>query len=385
MPNSLPTILQNRQRIVIKIGSSLLVKGSKLRTRWLNTLCHDIAMLVHAGTQVVVVSSGSIALGSCVIEPHYALDHSRKKWPLEIKQAAAAAGQITLAQGWSLALKRSNLNAAQILLTLQDTESRRRHLNARATIISLLKASIIPVINENDTIATSEIRYGDNDRLAARVATMISADLFILLSDIDGLYTADPTKVPSAQHLSSVKNITFEHMTMAKNSNSKIGTGGMITKLDAARIASAGGCTTIIANGHHVPICTSLQNKRFSLFEPSTTPLQARKQWIYGSLNTTGTLYLDDGAIQAVRAGKSLLSAGVQTSDGTFKKGDHVILADATNQQRFAVGIINYSSNETKKITRCQSHQIETILGYSGPSTLVHRDNLVLDEATTIV
>ncbi|MEM7071069.1 MAG: glutamate 5-kinase [Pseudomonadota bacterium] len=376
--------LKNRKRIVVKIGSSLLIKDQKLNAEWLKILCHDLAVLYRNHIDLIIVSSGAVALGGPFMSPHPACSKERGRWPLEIKQAASSVGQISLISGWSKAFEQYELKISQILLTLFDTEERHRHLNARATLIALLKAGIIPMINENDTVAIDRIRYGDNDRLAARVATMISADLLILLSNVEGLYSSDPSKSKKSKLLEVIETITPEIESMAGQSVSETGTGGMATKIEAARIATSSGCEMILANGQDPNILSKLDHTKHSLFKATMIPLQARKRWIAGSLNPTGKLYLDQGAVNAVQSGKSLLAAGVLTIEGQFKRGDSVILMDAKHKKRFATAIIGYSADEATKIIGHKSHQIKALLGYSYQSELVHRDNLVLDESLSM-
>jgi glutamate 5-kinase len=360
-------------RIVIKIGSALLVdRKTGLKTQWLDAICDDIAALKAAGADVLVVSSGAIALGRTVLDlPSGALK-------LEESQAAAAVGQIALARAWEQSLSKHKIVAGQILLTLADTEERRRYLNARATINQLLKIGAIPIINENDTVATSEIRYGDNDRLAARVATMTGADLLILLSDIDGLYTAPPHLDPNAKFLDVIPSITQEIEAMAGGAASELSRGGMRTKIDAGKIATGAGCAMIIASGKPLnPIKGIEQGERSSWFAPSGTPVTARKTWIAGQLQPAGTLQIDEGAEKALFQGKSLLPAGVRGVSGDFSRGDAVAVHGA-NGREIARGLIAYDASEARLIHGHKSNEIEAILGYVGRAAMIHRDDLVI-------
>lgn len=368
--------LGKHRRIVIKIGSALLVdRKAGLKSAWLDAMCADIAELKARGTDVLVVSSGAIALGRSVLDvPAGALK-------LEESQAAAAVGQIALGRAWSEALSRDNIVAGQILLTLGDTEERRRYLNARATINQLLKLGAVPIINENDTVATSEIRYGDNDRLAARVATMTGADLLILLSDIDGLYTAPPHLDPQAQFLDTIAEITPEIEAMAGGAASELSRGGMRTKIDAGKIATSAGCAMIIASGKpDHPLRAIESGTRSSWFAPSGTPVTARKTWIAGHLQPAGELHVDDGAESALRSGKSLLPAGVRRVAGPFSRGDTVAII-GSNGREIARGLAGYDAEEARQITGRKSSEITAILGYAGRAAMVHRDDLVITAA----
>ncbi|MEB2845180.1 glutamate 5-kinase [Rhizobiales bacterium RZME27] len=365
--------LSSHRRIVIKIGSALLVdRGTGLKSRWLDAVCADIAALRAGGTEVLVVSSGAIALGRTVLGlPAGALK-------LEESQAAAAVGQIALARAWSESLSRDNIVAGQILLTLGDTEERRRYLNARATLKQLMKMGAVPIINENDTVATSEIRYGDNDRLAARVATMAGADLLVLLSDIDGLYTAPPHVDPQAQFLSEIAEITPEIEAMAGGAASELSRGGMRTKIDAGKIATTAGCAMIIASGKpDHPLRAIEDGARSSWFAPAKTPVNARKTWIAGHLQASGELHVDAGAENALHGGKSLLPAGVRKISGQFSRGDTVAIIGA-NGREIARGLASYDADEARQIAGRKSGEIESILGYAGRAAMVHRDDLVV-------
>jgi glutamate 5-kinase len=361
------------RRIVIKIGSALLVdRTTGLKTAWLDAMCSDIAKLKSTGADILVVSSGAIALGRTVLGfPAGALK-------LEESQAAAAVGQIALARAWSESLSRDGIVAGQILLTLGDTEERRRYLNARATISQLLRSGAVPIINENDTVATSEIRYGDNDRLAARVATMTGADLLILLSDIDGLYTAPPHLNPEARFLDVIPAITPEIEAMAGGAASELSRGGMRTKIDAGKIATSAGCAMIIASGKPDHPLTAMEaGARSSWFAPSGTPVTARKTWIAGQLQPAGILTVDEGAERALGTGKSLLPAGVRAISGDFFRGDTVAIVGADGHE-IARGLSSYDASEARLIIGKKTGEIEAILGYAGQAAMVHRDDLVM-------
>lgn len=366
--------LAGSRRVVIKVGSSLLVDGAKgaVRAEWLNALVDDIAALRAEGKDVLVVSSGAIALGRRV------LGLTAKTLKLEEGQAAAAAGQIRLSAAWGDALGRHELKTAQILLTLGDTESRRQYLNARETVNTLLKLGAVPVVNENDTVATAEIRFGDNDRLAARVAQMISADCLVLLSDIDGLYSADPGLDANAKFFPVVEAITPEIEAMAGISRSGFGRGGMITKIMAAKIAVGAGCTMAIASGKIMhPVQAIRDGARCTWFLAQGTPATARKQWIAGQLNAQGTLTVDEGAAKALRSGRSLLPAGVTGVEGRFQRGDPVRVVNGEGAE-IAVGLSAYTDEDARRIRGHKSGDIADILGYRGRDEMIHRDDLVL-------
>ena len=373
-PHAGAGILTSARRLVVKIGSALVVDSDEAapRTAWLAGIAADIAALHRRGTDVIVVSSGAIALA------RRTLRLTQKRLRLEEKQAAAAVGQIRLAQAWSEALSAETLTAAQLLLTLDDTEDRRRYLNARATLNTLLQLGCIPVINENDTVATAEIRFGDNDRLAARVAEMLQADVLVLLSDIDGLYTTDPGRDPSAAHIPVVEAITPEIEAMGGEPPPGYSSGGMRTKLAAARIATRAGSAMAIARGYMDRPLTALSNgARCTWFLPAPEGRTARKSWIAGALAPLGTLVVDAGAVRALRAGRSLLPAGVCGVDGSFQRGDPVVIAgpDGTPLAR---GLSAYGSADAQRIIGHRSDEIETILGWRGRDEIVHRDDLVL-------
>ena len=370
----MPGSLTSAKRIVVKIGSALLIDGGELRRLWLQTLCADVAALKRDGKDIILVSSGAIALG------RRALGLKPGVLKLEESQAAAAAGQVRLAQAYADILSGENIVAAQVLLTLGDTEERARYLNARATLKTLLSLGSIPVINENDTVATAEIRFGDNDRLAARVASMMEADCLVLLSDVDGLYTADPTNNADAQHIADVPAITREIEAMAGTSVSGVGRGGMVSKLIAAKIAAGAGCETIIAKGaveHPLKaIETGAQSTRF---HASTTPAAARKRWIAGVLKPQGALIVDAGAAKALSEGKSLLPAGIRQIDGRFERGDAVAVRDQQGRE-IARGLSAYNAADAERIAGKKSNEIEAILGYRGRDEVIHRDDLALTD-----
>jgi glutamate 5-kinase len=363
------------RRIVIKIGSSLLIEPTdgSLRIDWLEGLCGDIGELSRDGREILVVSSGAIALGRKVLGLA-----SGSVLRLEESQAAAAVGQITLARAYAQALDRVGLTAAQLLLTLDDTEERRRYLNARSTVATLLKFGAVPVINENDTVATSEIRYGDNDRLAARVATMVSADLLILLSDVDGLYSAPPGSSRQAALISRVERITPEIETAAGEAGSGLSRGGMRTKIEAARIATSAGTTMIIAGGHYEhPINRIAEGGLCTWFPVSANPVTARKRWIQGHLKTTGAIAVDAGAVTALRAGRSLLPAGITRIDGDFSRGDTIDIVGSDGQP-IGRGLVAYDAADASRIAGRNSADIEAILGFAGRTAMIHRDDMVL-------
>ncbi|PZN51134.1 MAG: glutamate 5-kinase [Proteobacteria bacterium] len=365
--------LRKYRRITVKIGSALLVdRSSGLKQDWLASLASDIGKLSADGAEILVVSSGAIALGRTI------LGLGRKALKLEESQAAAAVGQIALAGAWSQALACNGLRSGQILLTLGDTEERRRYLNARATISTLLKMKAVPVINENDTVATSEIRYGDNDRLAARVATMMGADLLILLSDIDGLYTAPPARDPTAAFLPVVERITPRIEAMAGAAASELSRGGMRTKLDAGKIATAAGTAMVITAGTRLsPLMAIERGERFTLFKPSNHPVKGYKTWIAGQLEPSGRLTVDEGAVNALLSGKSLLPAGVKVVEGNFSRGDTVAVLSRDGHE-IARGLVAYDAADAVRIAGKKTAEIETVLGYEARSAMIHRDDLVI-------
>jgi glutamate 5-kinase len=368
-----PTLADFR-RIVVKVGSSLLVdaQAGRLKEAWLASLTADLAALHRDKRDLLVVSSGAIALGRAVLK----LPGGPLK--LEDSQAAAAVGQIALARTWTEALSRHDITAGQILVTLGDTEERRRYLNARSTIDTLLQWRAVPIINENDTVATSEIRYGDNDRLAARVATMVSADVMVLLSDVDGLYDAPPDTIPSARHVPYVARITPEIEAMAGAAGSELARGGMQTKLEAARIATNAGTHMVIASGRiEHPLRAIAEGARCTWFLTAANPVTARKKWIGGALEPKGTLTIDAGAVAALRRGKSLLPAGVVRVDGAFARGDAVVIRGPDGAE-IGRGLCAYDAEDAQKIVGRSSVDIAAILGFSGRAEIVHRDDLVV-------
>jgi glutamate 5-kinase len=361
-------------RIVVKIGSALLVDrdSGRLKSDWLAALADDLAKLASGKRDILVVSSGAIALGRRL------LDLSSRALKLEESQAAAAIGQIALARAWSESFDRHGLTTGQILLTLGDTEERRRYLNARSTIATLIKLGAVPVINENDTVATSEIRYGDNDRLAARVATMMEADLLILLSDVDGLYSAPPADNPAARLLPVVERITPEIEAMAGSAGSELSRGGMQTKIEAGKIATAAGTTMVIASGKPLhPLRRISEGADCTWFLADSNPVTARKRWISGRLETRGALVIDDGAVKALRAGKSLLPAGVRRVEGRFMRGDAVAIKGPSGEE-IGRGLVAYDLADAELIIGRNSREIETILGYAGRAEMIHRDDMAL-------
>jgi glutamate 5-kinase len=376
MTMSLPA-LEDFRRIVVKVGSSLLIDSDagEVRASWLSALSDDLAKLHGEGRELLIVSSGSIALG-----------RSRLKLPrgalkLEESQAAAAVGQIALARIWSEVLGAHGIGSGQILVTLQDTEERRRYLNARSTIAKLLEWRAVPVINENDTVATNEIRYGDNDRLAARVATMTSADLLILLSDIDGLYDAPPAANPNARLIPVVEAVTAEIEAMAGAAESELSRGGMFTKIEAAKIATSAGTHMVIASGKiEHPLQAIAQGGRCTWFMTPANPVTARKRWIAGSLEPKGTLTIDAGAVAALRAGKSLLPAGVIRVDGQFARGDAVVVRGPDTHE-IARGLVAYDAEDADRIKGRSSPDVMSILGITGRAEMIHRDDLVIGAA----
>ena len=365
------------RRLVVKVGSSILIdpETGLADEAWLNAFASDVARVCARGQQVVVVSSGSIALGRVRLGLQ-----RRRTLSLPEKQAAAAAGQSLLMRAWEEAFEPYGLLCAQVLLTREDTETRRRWLNARATIDALLGFGVTPVINENDTVVTEEIRYGDNDRLAARVAQMIGADLLVLLSDVDGLYTADPRRDPDARRLEVVQTLTPEIEAMAGGANAEagVGSGGMATKLIAARIAQHAGCATIIPLGARpAPLEAIEDGAACTLIEPATSPRAAYKSWIAGTLAPQGALVVDAGAAAALKRGKSLLPAGIKGVEGRFEKGDAVVVQDGAGLE-IARGLCRYDAADAAKIMGLRSDAIEAVLGYSSGPTVIHADDLAL-------
>ena len=366
---------RNARRVVVKIGSALLVDSTtgSVRSTWLNSLADDVAELARHGRQIVLVSSGAIALGRHIMKL------PRGPLQLEQSQAAASVGQITLAHSYQELFRSRGLTTAQVLLTLGDTEERRRYLNARQTISTLLAHHAIPVVNENDTVATSEIRYGDNDRLSARVASMISADCLVLLSDIDGLYTAPPHLDPTAHRLDVVREITPEIEAMAGDAGTELSRGGMKTKVEAARIAMGAGTNMVIASGKVLhPLRALREGCPCTWFLAPSDPVTAKKRWISGQLEPRGSIEIDAGAEKALSAGKSLLPAGVTRVSGQFDRGDVVIIRTVCGRE-VGRGLIAYALDEAQRIIGRKSGEIAQILGHEGRSELIHRDDMALN------
>jgi glutamate 5-kinase len=372
--NSVNERLAGARRVVVKLGSSLLIDSEtgELNRTWLESLADELAAMLANGQQVLLVSSGAIALGRAYL----GLTGSHAK--LEEHQAAAAAGQVVLAHAYQELMAWHGRKVAQVLLTPDDTENRQRYLNARNTIQTLLGLGVVPVINENDTVATEEIRYGDNDRLAARVAEMISADCLVLLSDVAGMYNGDPGESDSAELIPVVEQITPELEALAGESKTAFGSGGMVTKLAAARICMSAGCATVIASGKHLkPLARITAGEPCTWFIPERSPLAARKQWIAGALKPRGKLIVDQGAEAALAQGNSLLPVGVVGVAGEFERGDPVTLV-ALDGRDVGRGLAAFSSADARKVIGQKSNDLEKILGYAGRSEIVHRDNLVL-------
>ncbi|MDD9877553.1 MAG: glutamate 5-kinase [Magnetovibrio sp.] len=369
------TALTKARRVIVKIGSALLVDPDTgtVHRRWLEALATDLARFRARGQEVVIVSSGAIAVG----RRHLGLGTNPLR--LQESQAAAATGMVRLAHAYQEVLAEHDLTVAQVLVTLDDSENRRRYINARNTLETLLKLGAVPLINENDTVATDEIRLGDNDRLGARVASMISADVLILLSHIDGLYDGDPSENPDARHVPEVRGEIDDAVhAMAGTSMSFDGSGGMITKLEAARIAMGAGCRMVIADGTEPGPLERLEaGARCTWFIPDANPKTARKRWIASALKPAGTIVVDDGALKALRSGKSLLPAGVTAIDGAFQRGDAVVVKTADGRE-VARGISAYSADDGRRIMGNKTSEIETILGYRGRDEMVHRDDMVL-------
>jgi glutamate 5-kinase len=364
--------LSSFRRIVVKVGSSLLVGEAGLKADWLDALADDLASLAKGGADLIVVSSGAIALGRGV------LGFPRGALKLEEAQAAAAVGQIALARAWAEALGARGLTAGQVLLTYGDTEERRRYLNARETLAKLIELKAVPVINENDTVATAEIRYGDNDRLAARVASLAGADCLALLSDIDGLYTAPPQQDPSARLIPVVPRITAEIEAVAGGAASEFSRGGMRTKVEAAKIAVAAGAHMLIANGKRSnPLRATMEGGACTWFLTPSNPVTARKRWIGGTLEPRGSIIVDAGAAKALRGGKSLLPAGVTRIEGHFARGDAVTIRDEAGAE-LARGLVAYDAAQAVQLIGRKSREIESVLGYAGRAAMVHRDDLAL-------
>ena len=366
--------LDTAKRIVIKVGSALLFDEATggAKQDWMQGLARDISALQASGKDVILVSSGSIALGRRLL----GLPLGRIR--LEEKQAAAAAGQVALVQAWSDVLAKHDLKSAQILLAPDDTETRRRHLNARATMNTLLALNVIPVVNENDTITTYEIRYGDNDRLAARVAGMLGADLLVLLSDVDGLYTASPHRNPDAKHIEHIEQITTDILAMGGGTDTDFASGGMATKLAAAQLATQAGVAMMICDGRaEQPLSALRSGAKSSLFHAKLNPMAARQNWIAGTLDPKGSVSVDAGALKALQSGKSLLPAGIISVSGQFERGD-VISVESASGEEIARGLTHYSHAETDKIKGQKSAAFQQLVGFEGRAELIHADDLVL-------
>ena len=371
-PNNL---IKNSNRIVIKIGSALVAdeKNGTVCQGWLDTVANDIAALVEAGKEVLIVSSGAIALGRKGVG--ISSKSRPSSIPLKLKQAAAALGQVTISRAYADSFTAHDIKTALVLLTPKDTEERRSHLNARATLLTLLRNKIIPVVNENDTVSTSEIKFGDNDRLASRVAQMIEADLVVQLSTTDGLYTADPTQDETAEHIPLVKELNDDLFKMAGDAPAGLSTGGMKSKLEAARIATQAGVHMMITSGKQSNPLSNIE--RATIFTASTKPISARKKWISSHVKTKGSVIIDMGAVKALQSGKSLLPAGAVKIEGEFKHGDPVEIIDK-DENKLALGLVNYSANEARMILGVKSADIADILGFTRGNVLVHVQNLVL-------
>jgi glutamate 5-kinase len=364
--------LKNSKIIVIKIGSSLLIdENKKIRKKWLTEFAKDIQVLVKQNKKIIIVSSGAIAMGC------KKLNLSKKKLKIDKSQAVASIGQIELMNLFSKTFVKSKINISQILLTLEDTEQRRRALNAKRTFDNLFQLGFVPIVNENDSIATSEIKYGDNDRLASRVAQISGADSLILLSDVDGLFTKNPKIYKNAKLLKEIKNIDRDIEKVATRSVSEHGTGGMRTKIDAAKICQLSGCQMAIANGLLIrPIKNIIDKNNCTWFLPKISKLDARKRWIISSISPKGELIIDDGAKQALSNGKSLLAAGIKKVSGKFQKGDHIKVLDSHNSE-CARGLSSFSSDEILKIMGHHSKEIDKLLGYVAKSEVIHKDDMV--------
>ena len=364
--------IHNSKKIVIKIGSSILVdEKGKPKKLWLKEFAKDIKFLIKKNKQIVIVSSGAIAMGC-----EY-LGIKKKILKVDKSQAVASIGQIELMDFYKRIFDKNKIKISQILLTLDDTEQRRRSINAKRTIDNLLKMGIVPIVNENDTTATTEIKYGDNDRLAARVSQIIGADCLILLSDVEGLYTDNPKKNKKAQLIKLVREINEKIKKYASKTENYYGSGGMKTKIEAAKICQLAGCYMAIANGNYInPIKKIIENKKCTWFLPKISKLDARKQWIIGSIAPKGEVIIDEGAVKAINNGKSLLPAGVRKINGIFEKGDHILIKDESSKER-GRGISSFSSLEIEKIKGSHSSEIKNILGYSSREEIIHKDDLV--------
>ena len=365
-------LLKNSKVIVIKIGSSLLVDNKQnIRRKWLSSFAKDIKKLKSKNKRIIIVSSGAIALGC------KKMNYKKTNLKLDKSQAVASIGQIELMNLFSQSFSKFKLNISQILLTLDDTEERRRSINAKRTFENLFQLNFIPVVNENDTIATSEIKYGDNDRLASRVAQITNADTLILLSDVDGLFTKNPKLFKDAKLIKKINNFDKDIKNINMKGITEFGKGGMITKIEAAKICNLSGCNMIIANGLHLnPIDKIIKKNNCTLFISKISKLHARKKWIISSVSPKGEIIIDDGAKKALVNGKSLLAAGIKKVSGKFSKGDHIKILDIKRKE-FARGLSSFSSEEVHKIIGCHSNEIQKILGYVSKSEVVHKDDMV--------
>ena len=364
--------LKNSKKIVIKIGSSLLIDNNKnIRQKWLTEFSKDIKDLLMQNKKIIIVSSGAIAIGC------KKLNLNKRNLKIDKSQAVASIGQIQLMNLFNKTFAKKKINISQILLTLDDTEQRRRSLNAKRTFENLFELGFVPIVNENDSTATTEIKYGDNDRLASRVAQISGADCLVLLSDVDGLYTKNPKKDKNVKLIKEIKNIDKEIERISTNSTSEHGTGGMKTKIDAAKICQLSGCFMCIANGLSIrPIQKIIKKNDCTWFLPKISKLDARKKWIIGSVSPKGELMIDDGAKQALKKGKSLLAAGIKKVFGKFNKGDHIKIIDK-NSDEYARGLSSFSSSEINKIKGHHSSKIDQLLGYIAKSEVVHKDDMV--------
>lgn len=383
IPMNTRQVLETSKTLVIKIGTALVAEpdGSGVKAGWLAALAQDVRAFASAlpGRRIIIVSSGAVALGRKTMG--IPLGVPPRSIPLERKQAASAVGQYHLFHGYHEAFRQAGLPLAQVLLTMSETENRRMHLNARATLNALMDSGVIPVINENDTISTGEIRFGDNDRLAARVAQMIEADCVLLLSTTDGLYTANPDIDPNAVHIPVVESLSDEHAKMAGEAIPGLSTGGMKSKVEAALSATRSGIHLIIAKGADTHALNGILNdeaRRTTLFLASGTPRNARKKWIQAHLKPKGTVFIDDGAARALKNGKSLLPVGVKRIEGAFERGD-VVEIRALDGRKLGMGLSAYSATDATLIIGQPSEKIEAIVGYAGRSELVHRNDLALD------
>tara|TARA_Y200000002_G_scaffold374777_1_gene376023 strand:+ start:184 stop:1290 length:1107 start_codon:yes stop_codon:yes gene_type:complete len=365
-------LLRNSKIIVLKIGSSLLVdKNRNIRKKWLSSFAKDVKKLRSKNKKIIIVSSGAIALGC------KKMNYNKKNLKLDKSQAVASIGQIELMNLFSQIFSKYKINISQILITLDDTEERKRSINAKRTFENLFKLNYIPIVNENDTIATSEIKYGDNDRLASRVAQITNADTLILLSDVDGLYTKNPKIFKDAKLIKQVNDLDKDIIDVNTQGMTEFGSGGMNTKIEAAKICNLSGCNMIIANGLYLNPISQIQEKQnCTWFIPKISKLQARKRWIISSISSKGEIIIDEGAKKAIKKGKSLLAAGIKKIVGKFDKGDHIKILDNKGNE-FARALSSFSSEEINKIMGCHSNEIQKILGYVSKSEVVHKDDMV--------